>query len=256
MEQFYRDQYGDELLAQAKRSGLDPETFFALGEAGQNTAAQWGTNLPNATDIIAQQQAAYDARLGQQQATNSYIDEFGALQNFQSDNIMQQYLNGTGMAQARYDLGIDQLEQGYHTDRGILGQQRYRAVDLGRADNSAALLHNRNMRGVLDTSRGLIGQEFSDRQGYLNQQIGFINDRQNLAYDQFQSTDQYAAQQGKDLLAQYGFAGEQFAQQQEGLFADRSTSTRSSSPDHAHHAASSNASKAKRCQCCNAPSST
>jgi len=61
--------------------------------------------------------------------------------------------------------------------------------------------------------------------------MGFVNDRQDLAYNQFQSTDQYAAQQGKDLLAQYGFAGEQFAQQQEGLFADRSTSNRAAASD-------------------------
>jgi hypothetical protein len=97
------------------------------------------------------------------------------------------------------------------------------------------------MRGVLDTSRGLVGQDFSRQQGFLNDQMGFLNQRQDLAYNQFQSSDRYAGQQSRDLMAQYGFAGRQFAQTQEEAFANRNTQERAAASDAAARGAFSSA---------------
>lgn len=232
-EQYYTNQYGADQVQRARQSGLDPEVFFSLGKAGQDQAVAWGTNLGNAADITAQQRNAFDANVDQRVQTNSFIDEFGNLQDLRGANLMDQYTSGLGMAQARYDLGMDQLQSGLDIDLGILGQRRYRDVDLGRQDNAAALLHNSNMRGVLDTRRGLIGESFSTRQGYLNDQLGFIGDRQDLAYDRYQTNDAYLGQQAKDLMAQYGFASREYDTQIEEAFANRNTQQRAAVSDSA-----------------------
>lgn len=228
---YYTNKYGADLVAQAMKSGMDPQTFFALPPATQQIAVQWGTNLPMARDIVGQQQQQYDLTQQQRTATNQYVDQFGALQDLNALNLQQQFEQGSAMAQGRFDMNKDHMTTNLYNDLGILGQQKFRSVDLAANDNRAALLHNANMRGVLDTTRDLTGQDFTRQQGYLNDQLGFLNQRQNLAYDQFQSSDQYAGQQARDLMAQYGFAGRQFAQTQEEAFANRDTQRRAATSD-------------------------
>jgi hypothetical protein len=228
---YYSRKYSPQLVQQAMQSGLDPDTFFALGPAAQQQAVQWGTNLPNSQDIIGQQRQQFGAQQQQASQRSSLLDQFDSLSNLNSLNLQTQFQQGSAMAQARHDMNVDHATTNVYNDLGVLGQQRFRAVDLARDDNRAALLHNSNMRGVLDTSRGLVGQDFSRQQGFLNDQIGFLNERQRLAYDQFQSTDQFAGQQARDLMAQYGFAGRQFAQTQEEAFANRDTQRRAATSD-------------------------
>lgn len=230
-QDYYTQQYGADLVKQAMQSGLDPQTFFSLGPAAQQQAVAWGTNVPNAQAIGTQQRGVFDQQQQQTAARNDYVDQFGSLQDLNALNLQQQFQQGSAMAQGRYDMNLDHMTTNVYNDLGVLGQQRFRNVDLARDDNRAALLHNSNMRGVLDTSRGLVGQDFSRQQGFLNDQMGFLNERQGLAYDQFQSTDQYAGQQARDLMAQYGFAGRQFAQTQEEAFANRSTQKRAATSD-------------------------
>ena len=228
---YYTNQYGAELVKQAQQSGMDPQTFFALGPAAQQQAVAWGTNLGNARSIVPQQQQQYQANQQQRTANNDYIDQYGSLQANLQDQLLGQYTSGAGMAQGRYDLGYDQLEQGYHTDRALLGERQYRDVDLARRDNSAGLLNNANQRGVLDERRGIRGTMFQNQQDYLNDQAGFLNRSQDNAYGRFQSNDAYLGQQGRDLMAQYGFAGREFAQNQEGAFANRETQKRGATSD-------------------------
>jgi hypothetical protein len=238
---YYTQQYGADMVQQAMQSGLDPQTFFSLGPAAQQQAVQWGTNVPRAADIGAQQRALFDQQQQQTAARNDYVDQFGSLQDLNALNLQQQFLQGSAMAQGRYDMNLDHMTTNVYNDLGVLGQQRFRSVDLARDDNRAALLHNSNMRGVLDTSRGLVGQDFSRQQGFLNDQMGFLNQRQDLAYNQFQSSDRYAGQQSRDLMAQYGFAGRQFAQTQEEAFANRNTQERAAASDAAARGAFSSA---------------
>lgn len=230
----YVNQYGREATEAAMKTGLDPAVYFNLGPAAQQAAQQWGTNLNTpgqVLSIIDQQLAAQQQQQQQQTQTNSLLDQFNSLQDLNATNRQMQFNQDSAMAQGRYDMNLDHMTTNVYNDLGVLGQQRFRSVDLARDDNRAALLHNANMRGVLDTTRGLVGQDFSRQQGYLNQQTGFLNDRQDLAYNQFQSSDQYAGQQARDLMAQYGFAGRQFAQTQEEAFANRGTQVRAATSD-------------------------
>ena len=227
----YAGKYGKDLVDQAVKSGLAPEMFFGLSPQAQQQAVAWGTNLPMASSIADQQRQQLLAQDQQATHRNSLVDQFGALNDLNALNLQQQFDQGSAMAQGRYDMNLDHMTTNVYNDLGVLGQQRFRAIDLAGADNRAALLHNANMRGVLDTSKDLVGQDYTRQQGFLNDQIGFLNDRQDLAYNQFQSSDEYAGQQARDLMAQYGFAGRQFAQTQEEAFANRETQKRAASSD-------------------------
>lgn len=231
--QAYTQRYGAEAVKLAQRSGMDPETFFALGPEAQRIAAQWGTNLSRAQDIRGQQQTAYDSQQARTGQTNNLIDQFGQLQNMQSANLGNQYTSGTGMATARYDLGMDQLSSGLNIDLGMLGEQRYRAVDLAQQDNAAQLNYLNQMYGITDARRGIRGQQHSNQQGYLNQQAGFINTAQDTAYDRFNTNDAYMAGQAQDLMAQYGFNTRAYDQDVQGAFAQRSTQQRGAVSDSA-----------------------
>jgi len=138
-------------------------------------------------------------------------------------------------------LAREQMRQGYRTDKGILEQQKFRATELAKADNSAGLLHNSNMRGVLDTERGLVGDEFSNRQNNLNNQTVNLNDTQRLSFDQYGVNDAFQAGRAQDLMAQYGFNARGFANEQEGLFADRATQMRANASNAAASGAFSSA---------------
>ena len=240
-QQYYERVHGADAVKNARASGIDPAVFFAMTPATQQHATAWGGNAGNASSIIAQQQADFDARLGNQQNTNSFIDEFGALQENSGNDLLSQYTNSAATAEARYQLGVNQLEQGMNTDLGVMGQQRHRAINLAGDDNRAGLLHNANMRGVLDQQRGIRGQQFGDQQDYLNAQTGFLNDRQNNAFDRFGSNDQYMAGQSQDLLAQYGFNARGYEQEVQGAFADRNTQQRASASNAAATGAFSSA---------------
>jgi hypothetical protein len=218
-------------------SGLDPFTWAGLGARARESAVAWGTNLSNSRDITGQQQSAYDVRLGNQQQDQAFTDEFGAIQNYQQDSLLSQYKNAVGTADERYALGERQLQQGRDTDLGLLAERRYRDVDLAGQDNRAGLLNNSNQRDVLDQRRGIRGESFQQQQDFLNQQTGFVNDRATSAYNQFQSTDQYGAQQSQDLMAQYGFAGRQYGQEIQDAFANKATQTRAASSDAASRGA-------------------
>lgn len=232
-EQAYTAKYGADAVKLAKQSGMDPATFFALGPEAQRIAAQWGTNLGRAQDIRAGQQTAYDTHQQQVGQTNNLIDQFGELQNMQSSNLANQYTSGTGMATARYDLGMDQLSSGLNIDLGMLGEQRFRAVDLAQQDNAAQLNYLNQMYGITDARRGIRGQQHSDQQNYLNQQAGFLNTAQKTAYDRFNSNDSYMAGQAQDLMAQYGFNTRNYDLDVQDAFAQRSTQQRGAVSDSA-----------------------
>lgn len=229
--QYYENMYSPQLVQQAMKSGMDPQTFFALAPAAQQQASAWGTNLGNVRGIVGQQQSAFNDQQASTQQSNSLIDQFGQIQDLNALNLQTQFDQGSAMAQGRYDMNLGHMQTNLYNDLGVLGQQRFRNVDLARDDNRASLINNANQRGVLDVSRDLVGQDFTRQQGFLNDQTGFLNERQDLAYNQFQSSDQYAGQQARDLMAQYGFAGRQFAQTQEEAFANRGTQTRAASSD-------------------------
>lgn len=238
---YYGNLYGKELVDQAIKSGMDPETFFALGPVAQQQAVQWGTNLPNAGSIIDQQRAAYDQQQARQQANNGYIDMFGAQDAYMGDLLQNQYDSGVGFADARRAMAEEQLTQGAYLDRAMLDQRQYRDVDLARADNSAGLLHNANMRGVLDERRGIRGDVFRNQQDYLNQQAGFINRAQDTAFNRFGTNDAYLGQQAKDLMAQYGFNARSYDQDIQSAFAQRNTQERGARSDAAARGAASSA---------------
>ena len=213
------------------RSGVEFDVWQKLGPASQRVTSQWGTNLAQAPQIIQQQRQVYDGNVAQRTANNQYIDQYGALQTSMQDNLLNQYTQGAGMASARYDLGFDQLEQGYHTDRALLDERRYRDVDLARNNNAVDLNYQNVMRGVLDERRGIRGEVFGIQQDYLNDQLGFVNRSQDNAYNRFQSSDAYLGQQGKDLMAQYGFNARGFDQDIQSAFAQRGTQQRGAVSD-------------------------
>jgi len=241
VQDYYTLQHGEEAVEQAMRSGLDPAVYFSMKAPGQEAASAWGTNLPNAGKIIGQQENAFDFRLQGQQNRDDLISSQSAYQNNMRDQYLQQY--GTNMAMT-YELDAlarEQMRQGYRTDKGILEQQKFRATELAKADNSAGLLHNSNMRGVLDTERGLVGDEFSNRQNNLNNQTVNLNDTQRLSFDQYGVNDAFQAGRAQDLMAQYGFNARGFANEQEGLFADRATQMRANASNAAASGAFSSA---------------
>lgn len=238
---YYTNKYGADLVTQAMKSGMDPQTFFSLGPAAQQQAVQWGTNLNQAPQLQQQQRSMFDQQQAQQQQRNDYVDQFGQLQDLNALNLQQQYEQGSAMIGARYAMNEGHLTDNLYNDLGILGQQKFRSVDLAGDDNRAALLNNANQRGVLDERRGIRGESYKQQQGYLNEQTGFLNDRQDLAYRQFGSSDAYAGQQARDLMAQYNFAGRQFAQNQEEAFANRQTQERAAASDAAARGAFSSA---------------
>lgn len=228
---YYEQKYGPQLVQQAMKSGMDPQTFFSLGPKAQQQAVSWGTNLGKAPTIQTQQRGVFDANQQVRTSNNGYIDQFGALQTSMQDNLMGQYTSGAGMAQGRYNLGVDQANQGYATDRALLGERQYRDVDLARNNNAIDMNYNGVMRGVLDERRGIRGDVFSNQQGYLNDQTGFLNQSRQNAYSRFGSNDAFLGQQSKDLMAQYGFAGRQFDQDIQGAFAQRDTQRRGATSD-------------------------
>lgn len=231
MEQAYAAKYGADAVKLAKQSGLDPATFFALAPAAQKIAAEWGTNLSNAGDIRASQQSAWNKQQQQVGQTNGLIGQFGTLQDMQYSNLGNQYTSGAGMANARYDLGMDQLGDGLKIDLGMLGEQRYRSVDLAKADNSADLNYINQMYGITDARRGIRGQQHSDQQGFLNQQVGFTNQAANNAYDRYNTNDAYMQGQAQDLLQQYAFNQRDRDNQVDTAFSQRGTQRRAASSD-------------------------
>lgn len=230
-EQIYTNKYGADAVARAKQSGMDPATFFALAPAAQQIAVQWGTNLSNAQQIRADQQTAYDSHAAQVGQTNNLIDQFGNLQEMQYSNLGNQYASGAGQASARYDLGMQQLKDGLNIDMGMLGEQRYRAVDLGAADNAALLNYYNQMYGITDAQRGIRGTQFTDQQNYLNQQVGLLNQAQDNAYNRFNTNDAYMGQQAQDLMAQYGFNQRNRDQEMDSAFSQRGTQRRGAASD-------------------------
>ncbi len=230
-EQLYTQKYGADAVAQAKRSGLDPSVYFALAPAAQKIAAQWGTNLGQAGQIRADQRSAYDAHAGQIDQTNGLIDQFGNLQEMQYSNLGNQYASGAGMAGARYDLGVQQLRDGLGIDLGMLGEQKYRSVDLAGADNAALLNYYKQMYGITDAQRGIRGTQHKDQQNFLNEQVGLLNRSQDNAYDRFNTNDAYLGQQATDLMAQYGFNQRNRDIETQGAFAQKNTQRRAAVSD-------------------------
>jgi hypothetical protein len=202
-----------------------------MGPEAQKQAQLWGTNLGSVRDITAQQQAAYDSGVAYDSTRNNITDQFGANQAVQQDKLLSQYDLGVGFNDERYNIGVGQLNQGLETDLATNDERYLRDVTLAQMANNDALGLNSTQRGVLDQQVGIRGQQYGQQVDFLNQQSGLLGDRQNLAYNQFNSADAYAADRSGALMAQYGFAGQQFEQNQAESFANRLIQERAATSD-------------------------
>jgi hypothetical protein len=206
------------------RSGLDLNTWNGLSARGRAGVNQWGTNLPNAGRLIGEQRVNYDQSVGMDQMRNQQVDTFGNFQNSQMASLQSQYDQGLAMGTGRADFNEQMLREGLWSDMGLLGEQKYRNVDLARGQQGID-------QGYLDTMRGLAGEGHGSERNYLNAMIGQLNDRKNLAYEKYGVNDAYMAQQGVDNAAQYGFNARGYQQELDSAFDQRGTQQRAARSD-------------------------
>jgi hypothetical protein len=224
----YTQQYGADAVRRAQASGLDPEVYFnpLLTDKARGIIDQWGTNLPNAADIIEGQQAGYNMQQAQYDRDDNFMEQFDAYSQSQQAGRDSSYADQTGMAGARHTLALDELNQGFGVDMGILGQRKYRDVDLARNDNQADLGYLNTMRGITNAREGLTGQQFATDQGFNRQNWNELQTQKGTAYDRFMENDSYGQQQGVDNNKQYGFTAQQYQQSTDDAFDQRNTQQR------------------------------
>lgn len=228
---YYTNQYGAELVKQAQQSGMDPQVFFALGPAAQQSAVQWGTNMSMAGELTQQQRAQYDQQQSANQFRNNQVDQFGNFQQSQMDSLQAQYDQGLLSATGRADYNQDILRQGLSSDLALLGQQQYRNVDLARQGVGIDQNYLNTMRGVTQNIFGIQGEQHRNEQQYINAMIGQLNDRQRTAFDKYNVNDRYAAQQAVDNNRQLGFNARGYEQDIQSAFSNRGIQQRGAVSD-------------------------
>jgi hypothetical protein len=224
----YTQQYGEDAVRRAQMSGLDPEVYFDENLTDKTRAIidQWGTNLPNAGDIIAEQKQQYDQQQAQYDRDDAYMETFDAYAQGQQADRDNNYSNQAGNAGARHTLALDELNQGFGVDMGLLGERKYRDVDLARNDNRNDIGYLNTMRGITDQREGLTGQQFATDQGLNRQNWDELQTQKGTAYDRFMGNDAYMAGQAQDNASQYGFTARQYDQDVQGAFSQRETQNR------------------------------
>ena len=122
-----------------------------------------------------------------------YINAFGVIQGAQSDQLMQQYLNGLGMAEGLYGLNADYRNAMANNDLAKLAQQQYRDIDLGKERNAANL--GFAQRGFDIDSRGNL----------LNRDMKYRSNESEAAAAGSITSGGFQ-QTNRDILGQYGIA--------------------------------------------------
>ena len=212
-------------------SGLNPRTWNGLAPAAQQTAAQWGANLPYAPGIVDQQKQQYQTDQLATQFRNNQVDTFGNFQNSQLSSLQDQYNQGLGMATGRADWNEGVLREGLDTDLGLLGEGKYRNVDLARAGMGIDQNYLNTMRSVATNQQGIRHTEHGNEQDYINAMIGQLNNRRGLAFEKYGVNDRYAAQQAQDNATQYGFNARGYQQDLDQAFSQRGTQQRGNRSD-------------------------
>ena len=226
----YTQQYGADAVQRAQASGLDPEVYFNenLTDKARGIIDQWGSNLADGShrQIAADQQQQYDMQQAQYARDDAYMEQFDAFNQSAQSRNQTTFDNSSANAAARHGLAVDELTAGRNIDLGILGERRFRDIDLGRADNAADMGYLNTMRGITDAREGIRGEQYGNDVNYYNQNINELGIRQNTAYDRFMENDTYGAQQAQDNNAQYGFTGRQYEQATSDAFSQRNTQNR------------------------------
>ena len=212
-------------------SGLDPAVWMNSTPAVRQQASAWGTNLPLAGSIVDQQRADYNTNLAATTQRNQNVDLFGSFQASQQSALQDQYNQGLAMATGRTDFNTDVLRQGLSTDLGLLGEQRYRNVDLAREGVAIDQNYLNTMRGVTNNIFGIQGEQHQGERDYINAMIGQLNERQRTAFDKYNVNDQYAAGQAVDNNRQLGFNARGYEQDIQSAFANRGTQQRGAVSD-------------------------
>ena len=224
----YIGQHGEDAVRRAQMSGLDPEVYFNENLTDKTRAIidQWGTNLPNAGDIIADQKQQYDQRQAQLDADEEYMNTMSAYGDERMASRESNSVLDSAKAGELYTLALDELNQGFGVDMGLLGERRYRDVDLARNDNRNDIGYLNTMRGITDQREGLTGQQFATDQDFNRQNYDELQTQKGTAYDRFMGNDAYMAGQAQDNASQYGFTARQYDQDVQGAFSQRETQNR------------------------------
>jgi hypothetical protein len=165
-------------------------------------------------------------RQAQTDRDSTFADQFGAWNAAEGARAATSYQNQAGMATSLYELGLTEANQGFETDMGLLGERRYRDVDLARGNLGADQNYLTNMRGITDARQGLRGEQYATDQGFNQQNWDELQTQKGTAYDRFMENDQYMGQQAIDNNQQYGFTGRQYEASVSDAFDQRNTQNR------------------------------
>lgn len=161
----------------------------------------------------------------------SITGQYDAWSDSQQDALQNRYNLGVGEAGALRDLNRSILDQGLNTDLGLLGEREYRDVDLARERLAGQQMDLGTYMDILAQRKGIRRDQFVTDRDYYTALNGLLGQERGLAYNQFQSNDQYAAGRAQDNLAQYGFAARDYATDMAGNALSRDTSRRAATSD-------------------------
>lgn len=184
------------------------------------------------TGPLKQQQRA-DAVTDYNQSTyqDNILGQYGAWSDSQMDALQTKYDLGLSNMTALYDLNKGFLEGGLETDLGLLNERKYRDTTLpqealqGKRDDLATYFD------IIAKREGIRRDQFTNDRDYFNALNDILGQERGLAFDRYQSNDQYMAGVGQDNQKQYGFAARDFATDQAGARLQRDTSRRAATSD-------------------------
>lgn len=162
---------------------------------------------------------------------NNLLNQFDAWMRQQQSGLSQQY--GTDLAYANTVTGMNQdiLRRGLGVDLGLLGERRYRDVDLAGEKNAVDKWRNDVDLNLIGQQMGLRREQFDSDNQYIEAVQGLLNERRGTAGDRFNTNDAFLQQQARDTLAQYGFNNRSFQLDQQGNMLQRDTNRRAASSD-------------------------
>lgn len=214
------DDYGKGLPGQI--DGMTYDQLMALDFTGMKPSY-----------VPPERQAEHDYNRQVMEQRDSILDQYNSWSNSQSDALLTQYNLGVNNMTALYDLNKGILEQGRNTDLGLLDERRYRDVDLAREGLAGKQQDLSQYYDILAKRMGIRRDMFTTDRDYFNALNNLLGRERGLAYDKFQTNDQYLAGVGQDNQKQYGFAARDYRTDIAGSRLQRDTSRRAATSDSA-----------------------